>query len=57
MTIDGEKVDDPEEYKGEPIPGGPTDPDAPPDPAMIGQEDEDSTTRTSRATTTWSDAA
>ena len=41
VTIEGDKVDDPEEYKGEPIPGGPSDPDAPPDPAMIGQEDED----------------
>jgi hypothetical protein len=41
VTIDGEKVDDPEEYKGEPIPGGPTDPDAPPDPAMIGQDADD----------------
>jgi hypothetical protein len=44
VTIDGEEVDDPGEYKGEPIPGGPSDPDAPPDPAMIGQDkaDEDS---------------
>ena len=25
VEIDGEKVDDPEEYKGDPIPGGPTD--------------------------------
>jgi hypothetical protein len=25
VTIDGEKVDDPERYKGDPIPGGPTD--------------------------------
>jgi hypothetical protein len=41
VTIDGEEVDDPDEYKGEPIPGGPSDPDAPPDPAMIGQEDDD----------------
>ena len=41
VTVDGEKVDDPEEYKGEPIPGGPSDPDAPPDPAMIGQEDDE----------------
>jgi hypothetical protein len=31
VTIEGEEVDDPEEYKGEPIPGGPTDPDAPQD--------------------------
>jgi len=26
VTIGGEKVDDPDEYKAEPIPGGPTDP-------------------------------
>jgi hypothetical protein len=25
VTIDGEKVDNPDEYKGDPIPGGPTD--------------------------------
>ena len=25
VTIAGEEVDDPDEYKGEPIPGGPTD--------------------------------
>ncbi len=41
VTIDGEKVDNPDDYKGEPIPGGPSDPDAPPDPAMIGQESDD----------------
>jgi len=41
VTVDGEEVDDPEEYKGEPIPGGPSDPDAPPDPAMIGSENDD----------------
>ena len=28
VEIDGEEVDDPEEYKGDPIPGGPTDPNA-----------------------------
>lgn len=28
VSIDGEKVDNPEDYKGEPIPGGPTDPNA-----------------------------
>lgn len=38
VSIDGEKVDNPDDYKGEPIPGGPSDPDAPPDPAMIGQD-------------------
>ena len=39
VTIEGEEVDDPDEYKGEPIPGGPSDPDAPPDPAMVGEEE------------------
>lgn len=28
VTVEGEEVDDPDEYKGNPIPGGPTDPDA-----------------------------
>ena len=42
VSIEGEEVDDPDEYKGDPIPGGPSDPDAPPDPAMIGQEDDES---------------
>jgi hypothetical protein len=41
VTIDGDEVDNPDEYKGEPIPGGPSDPDAPPDPAMIGQDKDD----------------
>ena len=38
VSIEGEKVDNPEDYKGEPIPGGPTDPDAPDDPAMLENE-------------------
>jgi hypothetical protein len=39
VEVKGEKVDDPDEYKGEPIPGGPTDPDA---PAVAGERgDED----------------
>lgn len=29
IAIDGEKVDNPDDYKGEPLAGGPTDPDAP----------------------------
>jgi hypothetical protein len=29
VSIGGEKVDNPEDYKGEPLPGGPTDPDSP----------------------------
>ena len=31
VTIEGEEVDDPDQYKGDPIPGGPTDEDAPQD--------------------------
>jgi hypothetical protein len=31
VTIEGEEVDDPDKYKGEPIPGGPTDEEAPQD--------------------------
>ena len=34
VTIEGEEVDDPEQYKGDPIPGGPTDPNAPDGPAQ-----------------------
>lgn len=29
VEVEGEEVDDPDELKGEPIPGGPTDPDTP----------------------------
>jgi hypothetical protein len=29
VEVEGEEVDDPEDYKGPPIPGGPTDPDTP----------------------------
>jgi hypothetical protein len=36
VSIDGEKVDNPEEFKGEPIPGGPTDPNA---PRLAGEDD------------------
>src|SRR6478736_2253561 len=32
VEVKGEQVDNPDEYKGEPIPGGPTDPDAPTQP-------------------------
>jgi len=28
VTVGGEEVDDPDEYRGDPIPGGPTDPEA-----------------------------
>jgi hypothetical protein len=29
VSIDGETVDNPDDYKGVPIPGGPTDPNTP----------------------------
>jgi hypothetical protein len=29
VEVEGDEVDDPAEYKGEPVPGGPTDPDTP----------------------------
>ena len=35
VEVKGEEADNPDEYKGDPIPGGPTDPDA---PAMPGEE-------------------
>jgi hypothetical protein len=38
VDVKGEKVDNPGDYKGEPIPGGPTDPDA---PAIAGEEEKD----------------
>jgi hypothetical protein len=37
VEVKGEEADDPDEFKGEPIPGGPTDPDA---PAQPGEEDK-----------------
>ncbi|HVE69054.1 MAG TPA: hypothetical protein VNB64_10780 [Solirubrobacteraceae bacterium] len=42
VRIEGEDVDNPEEYKGDPIPGGPTDPDA---PALPGEDPEDTASR------------
>ena len=42
VTIDGEEVDNPDDYKGEPIPGGPTDPDAPDMPGEDSEADDDS---------------
>jgi hypothetical protein len=49
VEVKGEKVDNPDEYKGDPIPGGPTDPDAPPMPGeekstdkSSGESDDDS---------------
>jgi hypothetical protein len=36
VTVEGDEVDDPDEYKGEPIPGGPTDAQT---PASYGEPD------------------
>jgi hypothetical protein len=36
VTVGGEEVEDPDEYKGEPIPGGPTDPST---PKVAGEQD------------------
>jgi hypothetical protein len=44
VSIEGEKVDDPEQYKGEPVPGGPTDektPDLPGEKSAKKDDDED----------------
>jgi hypothetical protein len=42
VEVGGEEADDPDEFKGEPIPGGPTDPDAADNPdAQRLSEDED----------------
>ena len=42
VEVGGEEVDDPDEFKGEPIPGGPTDPDSKDNPdAQRLNEDED----------------
>ena len=40
VTVGGEEADDPEQYKGEPIPGGPTDPDAPHEPSEPAEDEE-----------------
>src|SRR3954447_12688150 len=39
IEIDGDKVDNPDDYKADPIPGGPTDPNAPSD--SIEDDDKD----------------
>jgi len=36
VSVQGEKVDNPEDYKGDPIPGGPTDPNS---PKVSGEQD------------------
>jgi hypothetical protein len=43
VEVGGEEVDDPDEFKGDPIPGGPTDPNAEsnPDEQRLAEGDED----------------
>jgi hypothetical protein len=40
VTVGGEEVDNPDEFKGDPIPGGPTDPNAPHEPAEPAEEEQ-----------------
>jgi hypothetical protein len=39
VEVKGEEVDNPDDYKGDPIPGGPTDPEAPAQPGEEKQTD------------------
>ena len=39
VTVSGEQADNPDEFKSDPIPGGPTDPDAPHEPSEPAEED------------------
>ena len=41
VEVKGEEADNPDDYKGEPIPGGPTDPDAPTQPGEEDKSDSD----------------
>lgn len=43
VTVGGEEVDNPDDYKGEPIPGGPTDPNAQQDTGVVksARDDDD----------------
>jgi hypothetical protein len=40
VTVEGEEADNPDEYKGEPIPGGPTDPNASHEPSEPAEQDQ-----------------
>jgi hypothetical protein len=43
VEVGGEEVDDPDEFKGEPIPGGPTDPSVAsnPDERRLSEDEDD----------------
>ena len=60
VEVGGEKVDDPDEFKGEPIPGGPTDPDSTDNPdaqRLDDDEDDDDTSDDTSSDDTSSDDA
>jgi hypothetical protein len=40
VTVGGEQAENPDEYKTDPIPGGPTDPDSPHQPGEPAEEEE-----------------
>jgi hypothetical protein len=59
VEVGGEKVDDPDEFKGEPIPGGPTDPDSKDNPdaqRLDDDEDDDDTSEDTSENTSSDDA-
>ena len=41
VTVEGEEVDDADQYKGDPVPGGPTDEQSPDDPGEHGKVEDD----------------
>jgi hypothetical protein len=59
VEVGGEEVDDPDEFKSEPIPGGPTDPDAAsnPDEQRLAEDEEDDTSDDTSEDTSSDDAA
>ena len=58
VEVGGEKVDDPDEFKGEPIPGGPTDPDSKdnPDAQRLDDDEDDDTSEDTSEDTSSDDA-
>ena len=59
VEVAGEEVDDPAELKGDPIPGGPTDPEATsnPDEQRLAEDEEDDTSEDTSEDTSSDDAA
>ena len=59
VEVGGEEVDDPDEFKGEPIPGGPTDPDSKdnPDAQRLDDDVDDDDTSDDTSEDTSSDDA